>query len=464
MNWTRTKNKVPFRLPPLTRRQVRGLRQGNRVAKEGDVVLLRRAVRARRYPSRRRWCVFECTRLLVRSIAAPTKAFGRRFLIQWIRPCAQDQLHCSALKATNNQTALLIPLTLMFNRNKVQRRRFLIFSSLRAAVHRFDRRCGRTFSFRCLFSTFRSLLLSSSTCRCPLTRPQSPASPPAFTFIYLHFAAISNPRCSASSSTLLLLVTSIMVANGNRRFVLVGTAALLITCCSFTPSIVPVVTAEVAPTPVQDFAWVRSGPNLYIEGGYVNLNNIPQFTTSQSFALDLSVSWPVTAAPWRALTNGTAAQSYYAVSSPNNQTILTFKFLSPATYTIMTYNAAANTWGPPIPVTTVPDILSYGQKPVMDPTSGLVYIAGSASMDVYNTLTQAWTSPGPIITSILSARAFGADVYNPTRKTIMYVGGYNYGVSPTHFDPQFVVTEYSPSANKWSVMVSLLSSDRLLKF
>ncbi|KAG0335368.1 hypothetical protein BG000_007554 [Podila horticola] len=34
----------------------------------------------------------------------------------------------------------------------------------------------------------------------------------------------------------------------------------------------------------------------------------------------------------------------------------------------------------------------------------------------------------------------------------MYVGGYNYGVSPTQFDPQVVVTEYSPTTTKWSVL------------
>ncbi|GJJ73885.1 hypothetical protein EMPS_06243 [Entomortierella parvispora] len=245
-----------------------------------------------------------------------------------------------------------------------------------------------------------------------------------------------------------------MVASGSRRLVVAATAALMMTCCFFTSSIPPFAMAQVTPTPVQEFAWVRTGPYLFIQGGYVDVKSVIEFTSSQTFILDLSVSWPVTAATWYPLSNGTIARSFYAVTSPNNQTVLTIKFLAPTSFTITDYNTVANTWAPTVAVTTVADILTYGLMPVADPTTGLVYIPGIASMDVYNIATQAWSSPGPIATSVLTARYFGAGVYNTARKTIMYVGGYNYAVNSTHFDPQVVVTEYSPSTNKWSVMTT----------
>ncbi|KAG0200940.1 Multiple epidermal growth factor-like domains protein 8 [Mortierella sp. GBA30] len=210
--------------------------------------------------------------------------------------------------------------------------------------------------------------------------------------------------------------------------------------------------AQVTPTPVQDMAWVRSGSDLYIEGGYVSLNGVPQYTSSQFFALDLSTSWPVTSAPWRALASGTASRSFYGISLPTNQTILTFKFVAPTAYTITAYNVGTNTWSLDQAVTTVPDILSYGLKPVVDPTSGLVYIAGMASMNVYNWASQTWSEPMPIMGAMLTAKYFGSAVYNTARKTIMYMGGYNYGVNTTHFDPQVVVTEYSPTTAKWSIL------------
>ncbi|KAG0087907.1 Multiple epidermal growth factor-like domains protein 8 [Podila epicladia] len=243
-----------------------------------------------------------------------------------------------------------------------------------------------------------------------------------------------------------------MIANGSRRHILAATAAMVITCCSFTPTTIVVAVAQVMPAPVQDMAWVRSGSDLYIAGGYVTLNGVPQYTSSQFLALDLSTSWPVTSAPWRALANGTASRSMYGISLPTNQTILTFKFIERTAYTITAYDVGKNTWSLAQPVTTVPDIFVYGLQPVMDPTSGLVYIAGRTAMNVYNSASQTWSAPSLIMGAMLSARYFGSAVYNTARKTIMYVGGYNYGINPTHFDPQVVVTEYSPTTAKWSVL------------
>ncbi|KAF9134496.1 hypothetical protein BG015_003401 [Linnemannia schmuckeri] len=241
-----------------------------------------------------------------------------------------------------------------------------------------------------------------------------------------------------------------MIVKDNRRFVLAAAAALSITCCSITPTTVIVAMAQVTPAAVQAMAWARSGSDLYIQGGYVSFNGVSQSVSSQFLALDLSTSWAVTSPPWRALANGTSSRSFYGVSLPTNQTFLTFKYVEP-NFTISAYDVAKNAWSPAQPVTTAPDILRYGLKPVVDPTSGLVYIAGIAGMNVYNPTTRDWKTT-PIQGAMLTAKYFASPVYNTARNTIMYVGGYNYGVSPTHFDPLVVVTEYSPATDKWALL------------
>ncbi|OAQ23276.1 hypothetical protein K457DRAFT_142816 [Linnemannia elongata AG-77] len=243
-----------------------------------------------------------------------------------------------------------------------------------------------------------------------------------------------------------------MMANGSTRRLLTAAAALAVICCSFTPRTVVVVFAQVVPIPVQDMAWVRSGSNLYVQGGYVSLDGNATFYSTQFFALDLSTSWPVTSAPWRALPDGTGSRAAYGISLPTNQTFLTFKFVGPTAYTITAYDFRTSTSSAPQNVTTVPDLYSYGLRVVMDPTSGLVYIAGMANMNIYNTATQTWGTSTPITGGILTARYFGSAVYNPARKTIMYVCGFNYGVNPTHFDSEVVVTEYTPATAKWSIL------------
>ncbi|KAG0275332.1 hypothetical protein BGZ96_003829 [Linnemannia gamsii] len=243
------------------------------------------------------------------------------------------------------------------------------------------------------------------------------------------------------------------MSKGSRRLILAAAAALSITCFSLTPTTTIVTMAQVTPAAVQDTAWARSGSDYLVQGGYVSVNGVSQYISSQFFALDLSTNWQVTSPPWRALSNGTVSRSFYGVSLPTNQTFLTFKYMGPTTYTITTYSVASNSWGLPQASTTgsASDVMDYGVKPVVDPTSGLVYIAGKTSMNIYDPTKQSWTSR-PILTGTLTARYFGSPGYNTARKTIMYVGGYNYGVNPTHFDPVVVVTEYSPATSAWSVL------------
>lgn len=244
------------------------------------------------------------------------------------------------------------------------------------------------------------------------------------------------------------------MSKGSRRLALAAAAALSITCLSLTPTTTIVTMAQVTPAAVQSTAWARSGSDYLVQGGYVSLNGVSQYVSSQFFALDLSKNWQVTSPPWRALANGTVSRSFYGINLPTNQTFLTIRYVEPTTLTITAYSISSNTWGLPQAITTASasDILDYGLKPVVDPTTGLVYIAGITGMNIYDPIQQSWASR-PILRGTLSARYFGSPGYNTARKTIMYVGGYNYGVNPSHFDPAMVVTEYSPATNTWSVLV-----------
>jgi hypothetical protein len=244
------------------------------------------------------------------------------------------------------------------------------------------------------------------------------------------------------------------MSKGSRHLAFAAATALSITCCSLTPTTTIVTMAQVTPTAVQSTAWARSGSDYLVQGGYVSLNGVSQYVSSQFFALDLSTNWQVTAPAWRALSNGTVSRSFYGINLPTNQTFLTLRYVEPTTYTITAYNVASNTWDLPRTIATASasDVMTYGLKPVVDPTSGLIYIAGIAGMNIYNPTDQTWDSR-PIVTGTLMARYFGSPGYNTARKTIMYVGGYNYGVYPAHLDPAIVVTEYSPTTNTWSVMV-----------
>ncbi|KAF9117820.1 hypothetical protein BGW39_001764 [Mortierella sp. 14UC] len=161
-----------------------------------------------------------------------------------------------------------------------------------------------------------------------------------------------------------------------------------------------------APTPVQDMSWVRCGSDLYIEGGYVSVNGVIKLTSSQHFALDLSTSWPVSSPPWRPLSNGSPSRTSYTVCLPNNQTTLTFKYVAQSSNTITPYNANTNIWSPTVDTSSIPDIQVYGVPAVMDPTSGLVYIAGKMNLNIYDSAKQSW-SVAPIAGGILTSRYFG---------------------------------------------------------
>ncbi|KAF8935444.1 hypothetical protein BGZ58_005004 [Dissophora ornata] len=204
------------------------------------------------------------------------------------------------------------------------------------------------------------------------------------------------------------------------------------------------------PAPVQDMAFMRAGQYLYIQGGDFSVNTTQKSLASQLFALDLSTSWSVSSPPWKALADGPPARSFYGVSTPDNQTLITFMVQPPATYNMAKYDVQQNTWQ--LSPVTNNDTSSYGIRPVVDPNTGLIYFAGVNNMDIFNPQTNVWTY-NSIPPSILTSKYFAGAVYNVARKTIMHLGGYNYGIAGS-FESTAYISEYSPSTITYSTLIT----------
>ncbi|KAG9062172.1 hypothetical protein KI688_006504 [Linnemannia hyalina] len=246
-----------------------------------------------------------------------------------------------------------------------------------------------------------------------------------------------------------------MVANrtmSKSRRLIFATAATTAAALAILTSCSSVSAQKVTPTPVQDMGWTRVGSELFIQGGAVTLNGVTQLLSPQTFALDLSTSWSVSEAPWRALSNGAASQSLYAISSINNQTVQIFKYVEPSSYTITEYDVVRDIWNTPEVLTDNPDVFAPGLTPVMNTLSNLVYIVGKTSMNELRPKGPNWWRTQELLpNNTLTSRYFGSALFNQEKMSIMYVGGYNYGVSPTQFDPQVLVTVYMPvNGPRWS--------------
>ncbi|KAF9362714.1 hypothetical protein BGX34_005626 [Mortierella sp. NVP85] len=87
-----------------------------------------------------------------------------------------------------------------------------------------------------------------------------------------------------------------------------------------------------------------------------------------------------------------------------------------------------------------------GLRPVTEPISGRIYVAGLTNMNAYDPQTRSWI-PYPIPNNTLTQRVFGGAVYNRARYSIMYFGGYNM----KDYEPQTYITEYRISPQAWSI-------------
>ncbi|KAI7832683.1 hypothetical protein BC939DRAFT_472274 [Gamsiella multidivaricata] len=110
----------------------------------------------------------------------------------------------------------------------------------------------------------------------------------------------------------------------------------------FLVGILPTVSCAQGPLPVQEMAFARIGSSLYIQGDRHVVDSAQVSLYLQSYAPDLSTSWPVSTLPWKTLVNGSAAVPSSRVSIPDLNTLLVFVNLS-ADITVGLYDFQVNT-------------------------------------------------------------------------------------------------------------------------
>ncbi|KAF9131785.1 Multiple epidermal growth factor-like domains protein 8 [Mortierella sp. 14UC] len=196
-----------------------------------------------------------------------------------------------------------------------------------------------------------------------------------------------------------------------------------------------------APTPVQEMAFMRGSNYLYVQGGKFVTNDVQISTSTQLAALDLSKSWPTRSPVWKSLAPGPNYNLQNGVSTPDNKTLITF--YNSQQFTVNIYSVDSNSWQ----YTAVQPSgeLLQAIRTIIDPETGLVYINGANNMNVYNPSTRS-LSQLAIPPQALTARFFAGAVYNPTRRSIMYMGGVTGALI---FEPQTYITEYMLDTNTW---------------
>lgn len=94
---------------------------------------------------------------------------------------------------------------------------------------------------------------------------------------------------------------------------------------------------------------------------------------------------------------------------------------------------------------------------VTDPNTGLVYMAGGFTgnrdtMSVYDFKSDTITNAFQLPVDILRSRAYYANVWVKSRKSIFYFGGYNATLDRIASDN--ILTEFNPTTNTISTVVS----------
>ncbi|KAF9088434.1 hypothetical protein BGX23_007371 [Mortierella sp. AD031] len=201
-------------------------------------------------------------------------------------------------------------------------------------------------------------------------------------------------------------------------------------------------TPVVAPTGVQEMAFMRAGPNFYVQGGKVVRNTQDFSFTSQLFALDVSTSWSTDSPPWKSLASGPTYSLYNGVAAANNKTLITIYQNILTVLLISHYSVDLGTWA--YTTAGVNENLK-SIRPVLDPTSGLVYINGQSNMVVLNPMTSTVENK-PIAPTTMVSRLFPGAVYHPGRRSILYMGGFT---MDGYFEPQSYITEYIVATNLW---------------
>lgn len=223
----------------------------------------------------------------------------------------------------------------------------------------------------------------------------------------------------------------------------------------------PLASAQ-APALVCCMAYTTINENtFFIQGGLLITGPGISSNTSQFYSLDLTQpTWNTLNPPWKPLTYPAtlvplASTAGHSMSVAQDNSGFTMWM---ASNLVATYNIGSNSWGQIVP--TPPATLFKGSnlQAATDPTSGLVYIPGAAgtpnSMSVFSSSTGMSLSV-PMPPTLVAAGAFYSFVWSKVRKTFIYYGGN--AATPNPF------FEFSPSAGKWTSMVSLVNSNIPLK-
>ncbi|KAG0083530.1 hypothetical protein BGZ93_005071 [Podila epicladia] len=200
------------------------------------------------------------------------------------------------------------------------------------------------------------------------------------------------------------------------------------------------------PSPVQEMAFARAGPLLYVQGGKFDQGGARQYISNQLYALNLSTSWANTAAPWQSLTPGDANFLFNAVATSDNQSIYTIATGANNAFSFKKYNIMTNSWDSTPFLSGTSDQIRQATRPVVDPRTGLIYLTDTNYMNIFNVMTGAMES-NLIPSNALTSRRFMGSVYNAARQSIMFYGGLN---SNGAVDPRATyVTEYNIGLKTW---------------
>ncbi|KAF9931175.1 hypothetical protein BGZ67_005458 [Mortierella alpina] len=202
--------------------------------------------------------------------------------------------------------------------------------------------------------------------------------------------------------------------------------------------------------PLISSAYARSGSSLYIAGGWVGGNLVAD--SNQFVALDLSVPWNASTPSWKWLSNGPTRSSFPAAFSSDGKTMITFRSGVP-NFAVL-YDVATNLWRPSQIGASNPD--RAGVYGVTDPTTNVVYLAGGFQADGLSyTPMVVYHFDSDSVTEFTIPQAgmrntlFYKGVWWSTSKSILYFGGYNYGLGSQ--SPN-IITQFTPSTGLWSIL------------
>lgn len=231
----------------------------------------------------------------------------------------------------------------------------------------------------------------------------------------------------------------------------------------WTLSLLAPLTSAQGPALVCCMAYTTINENtFFIQGGLLITGpGTSSSNTSQFYSLDLTQpTWNTLNPPWKPLTYPTtlvplASTNGHSMSVAQDNSGFTMWM---ASNLVATYTIGSNAWAQILPTPPVTLFKGTNLQAATDPTTGLVYLPGAAgtpnSMSVYSSSTGMALSV-PMPPTLVAAGSFYSFVWSQVRKTFIYYGGN--AATPNPF------FEFSPSASKWTSMVTLVKSAIPLK-